>query len=777
MENERLVRVLNIARDITVRKEMENKLKESEERYRLIYENANDLIRVLNDQFEFEYINEVVHKRILGYSKEDIIGQTHIPFLHPEDRRHAIRSTVRNLKKGEGSYQARFKDKEGAYKWFEFSGTIFYDSKGQKKILSIARDINERKKAEQKLKESEERYRLISETAYDLIGVLNKNFIYEYINESALKHLLGYSKEDLVNHSVLRFIHPDDLEFATIALQTGFKEGKGEAEIRLKHKDGHWVWFEVRGKTFLDKDGKLKALLVSRDFTERKEVMEKLRESEERYRLISQHSDENLFIFDLNLNLIYNDINVPNILGYSYEEMKQLKLSDYNTPESLKISMKAFREELRNERKNLKDPKRIRIFEIEQIHKNGSIINVETRFTFLRDEKGKATGMIGLSRNITKRKQAEMKLRESEEKYRLISETANDLIGVLNKKFKYEYINEQAFEKTLGYTSKDILGKSSIKFIHPDDVSQIVKTLFEGFKYGMGEGRLRFKHKDGHWVWIESKGRTYLDENGELKAIVISRDITERKRSEDALKKSEKKYREAYDRANFYKDLFAHDINNILQIVSSSSELISIQLGESEKSETFRNLTNIINQQVERGGKLVRNVHTLSKLEEETVIIKPIKIQDILKHSLEFVKSSYEDKDLQIKVDSQDKKLTVMSNALLQDVFENIIINSIKYNEKSKKEIFIRISKIGIDNQDYVKMEFIDNGIGVPDERKKIIFKRGNRALKGEKGMGLGLSLVSKIINNFKGQIWVEDRINGDYSKGSNFIILLPIAI
>ena len=84
------------------------------------------------------------------------------------------------------------------------------------------------------------------------------------------------------------------------------------------------------------------------------------------------------------------------------------------------------------------------------------------------------------------------------------------------------------------------------------------------------------------------------------------------------------------------------------------------------------------------------------------------------------------------------------------------------------------MSKTRVDDKKYNKFEFIDNGIGVSDDRKEIIFKRGNRELKGSKGMGLGLSLVSKILSIFNGKIWVEDKIKGDYTKGSNFIILIP---
>ena len=92
-------------------------------------------------------------------------------------------------------------------------------------------------------------------------------------------------------------------------------------------------------------------------------------------------------------------------------------------------------------------------------------------------------------------------------------------------------------------------------------------------------------------------------------------------------------------------------------------------------------------------------------------------------------------------------------------------------------EILIRISNNLLENVNYIKIEFIDNGIGVPDDRKEIIFKKGERELKGSKGIGLGLSLVNKILTTFNGKVWVEDKIKGDYSKGSNFVVLLPIAI
>ena len=109
-----------------------------------------------------------------------------------------------------------------------------------------------------------------------------------------------------------------------------------------------------------------------------------------------------------------------------------------------------------------------------------------------------------------------------------------------------------------------------------------------------------------------------------------------------------------------------------------------------------------------------------------------------------------------------------------QEVVDNILINSVKYNDKESIDIIIKIKQERKDDKNYIKVEFIDNGMGIKDDRKDIIFKRGYREFKGEKGMGLGLSLVKKIVNNYNGKIWVEDKVDGDYSQGSKFVVLIP---
>jgi len=136
---------------------LQQKLKISEEKYRLIFENANDLIKVLNNKFEYEDLNEKVHKQILGFSKKELLQESPLTLVHPDERKRSAILLGQILRKGKGSYQTRFKHKNGSYKWLEISAQNFVDNAGNKKIITIARDISDRKTNEQKLKESEEK--------------------------------------------------------------------------------------------------------------------------------------------------------------------------------------------------------------------------------------------------------------------------------------------------------------------------------------------------------------------------------------------------------------------------------------------------------------------------------------------------------------------------------------------------------------------------------------------------------------------------------------------
>jgi signal transduction histidine kinase len=193
-----------------------------------------------------------------------------------------------------------------------------------------------------------------------------------------------------------------------------------------------------------------------------------------------------------------------------------------------------------------------------------------------------------------------------------------------------------------------------------------------------------------------------------------------------------------------------------------------------EDSKKNQEIYDTIDGQLSRGKSLISNIRKLAEFDKAEMEVIPTDLLDYLSRSINFVKESNPQKHIDIKVETVEKKIIIKSNELLTDIFENILVNAVKYNDNTVPKITITISKAELDELNYVKLEFKDNGIGIQDFKKEKIFLEGYKDLKGEKGMGIGLSLITKIINLHKGKIWVEDRIQGDYSKGSNFIMLIP---
>ncbi len=228
----------------------------------------------------------------------------------------------------------------------------------------------------------------------------------------------------------------------------------------------------------------------------------------------------------------------------------------------------------------------------------------------------------------------------------------------------------------------------------------------------------------------------------------------------------------AFNRSNFYKDIFSHDINNILQNILSSSQLLSRYVKKPMREEEFEELIEILHEQVTRGEYLVSNIRKLSELEEEEITLKSVDGLTVLNNVIEGITKSYKSRNLNIQLHHSSDKMLVLANELLNNVFENLLINAIRHNNNSIINISIIITKKQVNQIRFFKCEILDNGIGIVDDMKELIFLRTPNSTKYIGG--LGLSLVKQIIEKFNGQIWVEDKIIGDYTQGSKFVLLIP---
>jgi PAS domain S-box-containing protein len=242
--------------DVTEKYNLQSKLEESEEKYRDLVNQIPDLLLEIDLKGKFTYASPQLFD-IFGFIPAEIIGKRFHKFVHPDDIPIAIDAMKKGFEtKKEITVEYRTLHKDGHY--------VFVSAKGRfietGRFYGVIRDISEEKLMEQRLKESEEKYRLISETAYDLIGVLDGKFKYEYINETAFQQILGYSNEDLIGKSALEFTHPNDIANTANALIEGFKQGEGGAELRFKHKEGIGCGLKQKVKLILTRMEILKQL-------------------------------------------------------------------------------------------------------------------------------------------------------------------------------------------------------------------------------------------------------------------------------------------------------------------------------------------------------------------------------------------------------------------------------------------------------------------------------------------------------------------------------------
>jgi len=411
------------------------------------------------------------------------------------------------------------------------------------------------------------------------------------------------------------------------------------------------------------------------------------------------------------------------------------------------------------------------------INREGKEIPINDSGAPIKNEEGEIIGVVLVFRDVSERKQVRQKIQKVEEDYKKLF---NSMVAGFahhkvifddnGKPIDYRFLEiNPAFEKFTGLQRDLIIGKTVTEAI-----PGIVNSDFDWIGY-YGEVSITGERKSfeqffeplNRWYSVE----VYSSERGYF--TVIFTDITRIKKTELELKNSEKKYREAYNRVQFYKDLFAHDVNNILQNVQSSADALTLANKTNEGKEIFDEMLKTINNQVSRGDQLVSNVRRLSDIENTELVLKEIDAFNYLEKAIKLVSESYTNKDLKIEKKSENHEYNlIIANELILDVFNNILTNAIKYNNNQNIEILIKISKEKKDSKDFVKFQFIDNGIGIPDERKQTIFQRTDK--NSVSGMGLGLSLVNQIIAKYNGYIWVENKVKDEYSKGSNFVILIP---
>ncbi len=361
------------------------------------------------------------------------------------------------------------------------------------------------------------------------------------------------------------------------------------------------------------------------------------------------------------------------------------------------------------------------------------------------------------------------RLRESEEKYRLISENANDLISIVDNKWKFQYCNE-AFKRILGYDPNVLVGTSSFNIIHPDDRNECFRQIRKSFLNGSTKNEARLKCKDGSYKWVESIGKITYDEDMKFKHLIgISRDITNRKNLEQKLKEVNKLKSEFLRRAS-------HELKTPLISIKGFSDLILYLHKDQLNIEIISKLREIT-EGCERLQNIINSLIKASKLESPELLPNKKKedLSFLIKFCVHELESLAKGRNQLIKLEIHDNLYVNIEKEEIHDVLSNLLSNAIKYTPPNGKiEIKTELK------EDFVVVSVIDNGIGFTEDQKKKIFQQfgkidrdGQGLDLGIDGTGLGLYISKRIVELHGGKIWLESE---GKNKGSSFYFILPTA-
>lgn len=233
----------------------------------------------------------------------------------------------------------------------------------------------------------------------------------------------------------------------------------------------------------------------------------------------------------------------------------------------------------------------------------------------------------------------------------------------------------------------------------------------------------------------------------------------------------------SYLNLSTYKNLIAHDIRNIITNINISADLILNSFKNKINDDKFVRYIQIIKKQSIESNILLTNVLKLAQLKDQSKeLFRKINVHNFLRSSREFILRNFLEKKVSINTQLLEKEVYTQANDLLGVVFNNLFYNAVIHNNSQNIDIFVIESMVLIKKKNFLKLEFKDNGIGIDSLKKKTIFS-GKLLANGSlsSGMGIGLKLVNRIVASYGGFIQVLDRVEGDYTQGSNFVLFLKM--
>ncbi len=530
-----VVQMIEYALDITERVKAEDALRASRKFLEAIIETEPECVKLIAPDGTLQLMNRAGLDMIQADSLEQVKGKQVYGLIAPEHR-EAFKRVSEKVFRGEEAQLVFDMIGFGGRRLTLETHTVPLRNEKDEIIalLGVTRDITERRRADEALRLSEERIRSIMETTDEWIWEVDTAGVHSYSN-TAVESILGYSVEEIVGRDALELMHEEDKARVAEMLPVLVSEKKGWRRLilRWRHKDGTYRYLESNAVPVLDQKGEVAGFRgADRDVTERKQAENALKESEAKFRALVEDADVGVIIIQDGKS-VYRNPKQARILGYTPEELAGMNnYLQFIHPDDHNIVREAVS-------KLFGDKREYHTFEFRVIRKDGGIANLESHGC-LTEYKGRPA-IIGISIDITARKKAEEALLESEARFRALTESTSDWIWETDASGSYTYSSPKVRE-ILGYEPDELIGKSAFDLMPPEEAASVEAEFRKLVLSQLPIERLENVNitKDGRRVVLETSGVPFFDSKGAFSGYRgIDRDITERKKAETDLRRSE----------------------------------------------------------------------------------------------------------------------------------------------------------------------------------------------------------------------------------------------
>ncbi|MFW9773073.1 MAG: PAS domain S-box protein, partial [Candidatus Thorarchaeota archaeon] len=763
-----VIGIVEVFKDITSRKIAEQKLKESEHKYRLLIEDTLVGVWVINSEYITTFVNPQMAK-ILGYEIKEMIGTSIFHFMDNDSKKIA----VNNIKKQEEDrlnveIEFNFIHKNDNYVYTQLRSTPIIDQ--QDNFIGASAfiiDISYQKQAEQESKKSEQKFR----TLFNYLPL--PTYVWQKVNNDLILIDYNDSADEITNGGVINYLgikasilYKDNPEILKDLIKCVNEKVLISKEMKYEfHTTQKELILDVT-YAYIPQD---LVLVHTKDITKQKETENLLLENERFLSNVFSSIQDGICIIDKNYNIL--KINPTMEKWY---------------PQMIPIKGKKCYQVYQERSEPCEDCLCAKIYETNKpvlktiLRKGmkGEVLGILEIYTFplLDQGTGIVNGVIEYIRDVTEQKSAERKLKESEEKYRSILENIKEGYFEVDLNGNFTFGND-AFYNIVEIPREEIIGKNYSQFIS-DELSEYVFYIINDLlKTGTPQSNFEFeiKSKDGMSTFVVSSANLRYDSEGNRVGFFgLIRDITEKKKVEEMIRQEINKLRELDKLKTDFIHRTSHELRTPLVSISSASQLL-LESCKGKIDDKTESLIKIINNGGKRLEFLADNLLDVSRIESNKfeIIKKKENLVKMILDSINELKPIAEKRNLSITYELMGELYIKFDIFRIRQVISNILLNAIK-NTPPFGLITLNLEK----QKKFVELRIKDTGVGFTKKEMMLIFKKFGKIERYGKGIdlntegsGLGLYLSKEIVNAHHGTIWVESK---GRNKGSTFIVRLP---